>query len=58
MAERLYRVTLVPLPGGAPGLVRLRQALKSLLRIHRLRCRSVEEIEPEAPPPKPSEIEV
>jgi len=54
MSERAYRLTLIPLPGGAPALVRVRQALKTLLRIHRLRCESVEELEPAAAQPSPS----
>ncbi len=39
-----YRVTLVPLPGDVPPLVRLRKALKALLRAYRLRCENVEEL--------------
>ena len=56
MEERAFRVVLVPLPGGLPGLVRLRQALKSLPRTHRLRCRSIEEIELCAPSSKPGGV--
>jgi hypothetical protein len=44
MPERAYRVTLIPLAGGAPGLVRLRRALKVLLRHYRLRAAAIEEI--------------
>jgi hypothetical protein len=39
-----YHLVLVPLPGDPPPEVRLRQGLKTLLRSHRLRCVSVEEI--------------
>jgi hypothetical protein len=45
MPESAYRLVLIAFPGGTPALVRLRQALKTLLRIHRLRCQSVEELE-------------
>lgn len=43
-----WRVTLVPLPaaaGDAPAMVRLRKALKALLRRYRLRCTLIAEIE-------------
>lgn len=44
-----FRVTLRPLPGGnVPPLVRLRLALKVLLRAFRLRCTGIEELEPKA----------
>jgi hypothetical protein len=44
-----YRVTLVPLPGSPPAIVRLRRALKTLLRTYRLRCMVVEAIPGESP---------
>ena len=43
---RRYRIELeeLPDPDGVPGVIRLRHALKRLLRCYRLRCRSVEEV--------------
>jgi hypothetical protein len=46
-----YRITLAPLPGGTPPIVRLRRGLKTLLRRYRLRCKAVEELGA-APPPR------
>lgn len=43
-ASVCYRLTLVPLPGGLPPSVRIRGALKVLLRSFRLRCASLEEL--------------
>ncbi len=43
-----FRVTLVALPGEPPAAVRLRRALKTLLRVYGLRCRLVETL-PEPP---------
>ncbi len=42
-----YRLVLVPLPGDPPPGVRLRRALKALLRTYRLRCAAVEAVNPE-----------
>jgi hypothetical protein len=42
--ESIYRIELQALPDPAPATVRLRRALKTLLRAFRLRCRSVEEV--------------
>jgi hypothetical protein len=38
----LVRVTLRPLPGAVPAAVRLRRALKCLLRAFALRCTALE----------------
>jgi hypothetical protein len=47
-----YRLELEALSdGGAPAHVRLRAALKCLLRAFRLRCRSVADVTPRQPPP-------
>jgi hypothetical protein len=46
-----YRLTLEALADDdAPAHVRLRAALKALLRAFRLRCRSVEDVTPRLPP--------
>jgi len=39
-----YRLTLRPLPGAAPAVVRLRRLLKSLLRAYGFRALAVEEL--------------
>ncbi len=39
-----FRLILVPLAGDPPPLVRLRSALKALLRAYRLRCETVEQL--------------
>ena len=40
-----FRITLDAIPGGdAPPEIRLRQALKALLRRYRLRCTAIEEL--------------
>jgi hypothetical protein len=39
-----YRLTLRPLPGSCPPIVRLRQLLKVAVRAFRLRCVAVEEL--------------
>jgi hypothetical protein len=46
---RDYVLRLVALPDGVPAAVRLRRALKTLLRAYRLRCVSVEEVQAPAP---------
>ncbi len=43
MLTARFRLTLAALPGEPPPLVRLRAALKTLLRRYRLRCEAVEE---------------
>jgi|GEM_PF-5629600 len=48
--QSAYRITLVALSGDPPAIVRLRRALKTLLRAYRLRCRLVEALP--APPGK------
>jgi hypothetical protein len=40
----VFRLVLVPLSDERPPLVRLRAALKTLLRRYRLRCEAVEEL--------------
>ena len=40
-----FRVLLRPLPDKTPAAVRLRQALKVLLRAYRLRAEEVQEVE-------------
>jgi hypothetical protein len=40
----VFRLVLVPLPDERPPLVRLRAALKTLLRRYRLRCETGEEL--------------
>jgi hypothetical protein len=45
-----YRVTLTPLPGKVPPAARLRQGLKSLLRVWGLKCVGVEELKQDEPP--------
>jgi hypothetical protein len=44
-AGQRYRIELLALDGDTPAHVRLRQALKTLLRTFRLRCVSVEALE-------------
>jgi hypothetical protein len=41
-----FRITFDALPGNEPPTIRLRQALKNLLRAWRLKCVSVEELAP------------
>src|ERR1700682_1069331 len=58
-SRRIFRLTLRALPGEAPAEVRLRRALKVLLRAFRFRAERVEDLgegEPRGPPadgPKP-----
>jgi hypothetical protein len=46
-----YRLELEALADDVPAAVRLRRALKCLLRGFRLRCRVVAEVTPRRPPP-------
>lgn len=50
-AGERYRLELRALPGGVPAVLRLRQALKCLLRSYRLRCTSI------TSPAQPTDIE-
>lgn len=43
---RDWQLTLKPLPGPVPPVVRMRRILKSLLRTYGFRCTKVEEITP------------
>jgi hypothetical protein len=45
-----YRLELEALADDVPAAVRLRRALKCLLRGFRLRCRSVADVRPRQPP--------
>jgi hypothetical protein len=51
MAGPRYRLVLEALPSEIPEAVRLRSALKTLLRAFGLRCLSHEELPEDAPPP-------
>jgi hypothetical protein len=58
--RRFFRITLRALPGGAPAEVRLRRALKALLRAFRFRAERVEDLgdgEPRGPPPAAAEAD-
>jgi hypothetical protein len=49
-----YRLELEALADAVPAAVRLRRALKCLLRGFRLRCRAVADVTPRRPPPPTS----
>ncbi len=49
-----YRLVLRPLRSGTPAPVRLRRALKALLRCFGLKCLSVEEVRGEGRPARPA----
>ena len=42
----VYQLTLSPTPGNVPATIRLRKALKALLRVYGLRCTSVAQVNP------------
>src|SRR5262245_45722859 len=47
-----YRLTLRAMRGPPHAVIRLRKALKTLLRVYRLRCVDVENVKDDSPPAK------
>jgi hypothetical protein len=49
-----YLLRLRALPSDVPPIIRLRHALKRLLRDYELRCRDIQDVTPQLPPLPPA----